>query len=51
MMQKYQTLKKKIITSDYNKLTNDILDAKIIYKELINKSGISRSINNNDLDG
>ena len=31
--------------------TNNILDAKIIYKELINKSGISRSINNNDLDG
>ena len=37
-------------TSDYNKFTNNILDAKIKNKKLVNKSVISGFIDNSDLD-
>ena len=36
--------------SDYNKLMNSIFDAKIKNKKSINKSGISKVVNNTDLD-
>ena len=39
---KYQTLEKKYISlSDYNKFTSEIMDAKKIQKQLVNKSNIS----------
>ena len=41
--------KKYSATSDSNKFTSDILDAKIKEKELVNKSGISYLIKNFDL--
>ena len=44
MMLKYFT------TSDYNKFTSDILDAKIKQKELINKSHISNLVRNSDFN-
>ena len=37
-------------TSDYNKFTNEILDAKIKNKKLVNKSDISEFINSSNLD-
>ena len=37
-------------TSDYNKFTSELIDTKIEQKELINKSDISRFINNSDLE-
>ena len=40
--------KKYFTTSDYNKLTKDVLDAKITNKELADKSDISGFINNSD---
>ena len=45
-MQKYQTLKKNFTPSDYNKFTNNILNANIKNQELINKYDISGFINN-----
>ena len=38
---KYQTLEKNISFSDYNKFTSEIMDAKKIQKQLVNKSNIS----------
>ena len=49
-MQKYQTMKKKVTTSDYNKFTNDVLDVKTREKKLVNESNISRLIDKSDLD-
>ena len=37
-------------TSDYDKFTNDILNAKIKLKELVNKSNISNLVKNSDLN-
>ena len=37
-------------TSDYNKFTSDILDAKVKQKELVNKSNISNLVKNPDLN-
>ena len=36
-------------TSDYNKFTSEILDAKIKQKELVNKSDISNLVKDSDL--
>ena len=36
MMNKYQTLKEYFTNYDYNKFTNDILDAKITEKKSVN---------------
>ena len=44
IMGKYFTI------SGYNKFTNEILDAKINNKKLVNKSNISESANNSDLN-
>ena len=33
-------------TSDYNKFTNDILDAKITAKKLVNESGLDEKVKN-----
>ena len=41
---------KYLTTSDYNKFTNEILDAKIKNKKLVNKSDISGFMNNSDLN-
>ena len=41
---------KSFTTSDYNKFTNGIIDAKVKNKELVNKSDIFKFINNSDLD-
>ena len=41
---------KYMTTSDYNKFTNDLLDAKIKQKELVNKSDISNLVKNSDLN-
>ena len=35
----------------HDKVTNNILDAKIKQKKLVNQSDVSRFINNSDLDG
>ena len=40
--------RKYFITSDYNKFTSDILDAKIKQKELVNKSDIFNVVKNTD---
>ena len=49
-MQKYQTLRKKYFTNaDYNKFKIGILKAKIIEKNLVNKSIISGFIDDSDL--
>ena len=37
--------KKYFIASDYNKFMNNILDAKITAKKLVNKSGLNEKIN------
>ena len=51
MMQKYQKYKKRCFTTfDYNKFTNNILDAKVKKNKLVNKSDISGFIKNSDLD-
>ena len=51
MMQKISDIQKQYFTtSDYNKFMNDILDAKIKNKELVNKCDISGFINNSDLN-
>ena len=51
MKQKYQKLIKKcLVTYDYKKFTNDILNAKIKENELVNKSAISRFIDNSNLN-
>ena len=51
MKQKYQKLRKKcLVTYDYKKFTNDILNAKIKENELVNKSAISRFIDNSNLN-
>ena len=42
--------KKYFTTSHYNKFTNEILNAKLKNKKLVNKSDISEFINNSDLD-
>ena len=44
MMHKEKILKKVFTTSDYYKFTNDILDAKITAKKLINESGLNELI-------
>ena len=44
MMQKYQKWKKYFTASDYNKLTSNILDAKITQKKLLNESGLDEKI-------
>ena len=50
-MQKYQTMKKKkVTTSDYNKFTNDVLDVKRRKKTLVNECNIFRLIDKSDLD-
>ena len=50
-MQKYQTMKKKnVTTSDYNKFTNDVLDVKTRKKTLVNECNIFRLIDKSDLD-
>ena len=49
-MLKYQALKKYFTTSDYNKCTSKILDAKIKEKVLANKSNISNLVKNSDLN-
>ena len=36
--------KKYVTTSDYNKFTSNILDAKITHKKLVNKSGLDEKI-------
>ena len=41
---------KYLTTSDYNKFKNEILDAKIKNKHLVNKSDASEITNNTDLD-
>ena len=41
---------KYLTTSDYNKFTNEILDAKKKKKKLINKYDTSEFTNNSDLD-
>ena len=41
---------KYLTTSDYNKFKNEILDAKIKNKHLVNKSDASEITNNSDLD-
>ena len=42
--------KKYFTTSDCNKFTNDVLDAKIKNKKILNEFGISGFISNTDLD-
>ena len=37
---KYQALRQKITTSDYNKFTKEVLDAKVKEKKLLDKSDI-----------
>ena len=50
-MQKYQTLNlNNFTTSDYNRLTNEIIDNKIKEKELFKKSNTCGFINNFNLD-
>ena len=39
-----------LTTSDYDKFTSDILDAKIKQKELVNKSDISNLVTNSEFD-
>ena len=48
MMLKYQ--KSMENTSDYYKITNDILDSKIKEKELVNEFDISNLVKNSDLN-
>ena len=43
-------MKKHFTTSDYNKLTNDILYAKVTEKKLVNESDFSEFINNSYLN-
>ena len=43
-------MRKYFTTSDYNKITSDILNAKVKEKGLVNKFGISWSINTSDLN-
>ena len=45
-----ETEGKYFTTYDYNKITNNILDAKIKNKILVNRSDISGIIHNTDLD-
>ena len=48
-MLKYQTKKENIsYTSNYNKFTSDIHDAKIIQKQLVNKSDVSNLVRDSD---
>ena len=50
MTLKYQTFKKNFTSSDYNKFTKEILDAKIKEKGSVNKSDISHLVQNSDLN-
>ena len=50
MLQKQDMEGKYLTTSDYNKFTNEILDAKKKNKKLINKYDTSEFTNNSDLD-
>ena len=50
MMLKYQTFKKFFTSSDYNKFTKEMLDAKIKEKGSVNKSDITHLIQNSDLN-
>ena len=44
MMQKQKVKDKHFTTSDYNKFTNNMLDAKIMAKKLVNESGLKEKM-------
>ena len=50
MIQKYQKCKKTFTSFDYNNFPNNILNAKIKEKKLVNKSDILGFISNSNLD-